>query len=175
MPSLTSALLAELPVIAVELMVRPEPPPVELMVWFGHDPVIVTLVPATSPGVVVPVPPCATLSGVVRPVRDVMLLLAPFVAPFVMPYPASVVGVEPICDHTKPVRPDPLPVVPSGISAQSTAAVALVLFQQTAWPTVVDPDPTMLPVLPAPDGTAYCLWPLRYWLALPLPGTPGTG
>lgn len=36
------------------------PPPVELIVWFGQDPVIVTLVPATKVGVVVPVPPLVT-------------------------------------------------------------------------------------------------------------------
>ena len=32
----------------------------ELIVWFGQVPVMVTLVPATSAGVVVPVPPLAT-------------------------------------------------------------------------------------------------------------------
>jgi hypothetical protein len=36
------------------------PPPEELIVWFGHVPVIDTFVPATSDGVVVPVPPLAT-------------------------------------------------------------------------------------------------------------------
>ena len=32
-------------------------PPDELMVWFGHEPVIVMLVPCTNPGDAVPVPP----------------------------------------------------------------------------------------------------------------------
>ena len=44
------------------------PPPDELIVWFGHVPVIVTLVPATSAGVAVPVPPFATGSKPVTPV-----------------------------------------------------------------------------------------------------------
>ena len=34
--------------------------PVELTVWLGQVPVIVTLVPATRAGVAVPVPPFAT-------------------------------------------------------------------------------------------------------------------
>ena len=38
----------------------PLPPAVELTVWLGQVPVIVTLVPATRAGVVVPVPPFAT-------------------------------------------------------------------------------------------------------------------
>ena len=41
--------------------------------------------PATMAGLADPLPPCATDSGVVRPVNDVMLLFAPFVAPLVMP------------------------------------------------------------------------------------------
>jgi hypothetical protein len=36
------------------------PPPVELMVWFGKEPVMVTFVPATNDGIAVPVPPFAT-------------------------------------------------------------------------------------------------------------------
>ena len=36
------------------------PPPDELIVWFGHVPVIDTFVPATNAGVFVPVPPLAT-------------------------------------------------------------------------------------------------------------------
>lgn len=45
---------------AEPLGTQPEPPPpVELIVWLGHEPVMVTLVPATSPGVAVPVPPLA--------------------------------------------------------------------------------------------------------------------
>ena len=35
-------------------------PPLALTVWLGHVPVTVTFVPATMPGVVVPVPPWLT-------------------------------------------------------------------------------------------------------------------
>ena len=45
-------------VAATEVTV-PEPPPVALIVWFGHVPLTVTLVPATIAGVAVPVPPLA--------------------------------------------------------------------------------------------------------------------
>lgn len=43
-------------------------PPVAVLltVWFGQAPVIVTFEPATRPGAVVPVPPCATERGVTR-------------------------------------------------------------------------------------------------------------
>jgi hypothetical protein len=41
-----------------------------LMVWLGQDPVTVTLVPATNDGVVVPVPPDATGTGLVKPEID---------------------------------------------------------------------------------------------------------
>lgn len=47
---------------ATEVTVPPEL--LELMVWFGQVPVMVTLVPATRLGVVVPVPPLATGSAV---------------------------------------------------------------------------------------------------------------
>ena len=46
----------------------PPPPPDELIVWFGQVPVIVTLVPASSVGVEVPVPPLATGNKPVTPV-----------------------------------------------------------------------------------------------------------
>ena len=46
---------------ATEVTVPPPPPlAVELIVWFGQVPVMVTLVPATNEGVDVPVPPDAT-------------------------------------------------------------------------------------------------------------------
>lgn len=49
------------PVPPTEVTVPPPPPlAVELIVWFGQVPVIVTLVPATKAGVAVPVPPDAT-------------------------------------------------------------------------------------------------------------------
>ena len=38
-------------------VIPPPPPPVELMVWLGQVPVMVTFVPATRLGVDVPVPP----------------------------------------------------------------------------------------------------------------------
>ena len=41
-----------------------------LIVWFGHVPVMLTLVPATRAGVVVPVPPFATGSVPVTPVES---------------------------------------------------------------------------------------------------------
>jgi hypothetical protein len=47
-------------------LLTPPPLPVELIVWFGQVPVIVTLVPATRLGVVVPVPPFAIETGVER-------------------------------------------------------------------------------------------------------------
>lgn len=46
----------------------PEPLAVELIVWFGHEPVMVTFVPATNAGVAVPLPPLATGSNPVTPV-----------------------------------------------------------------------------------------------------------
>ena len=92
-PTTIAAVVLVLPVSALNAVA---PVLDAVTVWFGHVPVMVTLVPATSPGVAVPEPPCATLSGVVSPVNDVILPLAPFVAPFVIPYPASVVGVDPI-------------------------------------------------------------------------------
>jgi hypothetical protein len=50
---------------ATEVTVPPPPPEaVELIVWLGQVPEMVTLVPATSEGVVVPVPPLATGSAV---------------------------------------------------------------------------------------------------------------
>jgi hypothetical protein len=48
----------------------PEPPPVELIVWLGHVPEMVTFVPATKLGVVVPVPPFATGRVPVTPVES---------------------------------------------------------------------------------------------------------
>ena len=56
------------PDTATEVTVPDPPPPVELIVWFGQVPVIVTLVPATSAGAAVPVPPLATGSKPVTPV-----------------------------------------------------------------------------------------------------------
>ena len=56
------------------------PPPDELIVWFGQVPVMVTLVPATSAGVAVPVPPLATGNKPVTPVvngRPVALVRVP--------------------------------------------------------------------------------------------------
>ena len=47
---------------ALKVVTLPVPLAVELMVSFGQVPVIVTFVPATSPGVAVPVPPLATAS-----------------------------------------------------------------------------------------------------------------
>jgi hypothetical protein len=40
------------------------------MVWLGHVPVMVTLVPATNAGVAVPVPPLATGNKPVTPVDN---------------------------------------------------------------------------------------------------------
>ena len=54
-------------VAATEVTV-PEPPPVALIVWFGHVPLTVTLVPATIAGVAVPVPPLAIGNKPVTPV-----------------------------------------------------------------------------------------------------------
>ena len=45
---------------AVPVTLVTAPLKVELMVWLGHEPLIVTFVPATSAGVAVPVPPLAT-------------------------------------------------------------------------------------------------------------------
>lgn len=56
------------------------PPPDELIVWFGQVPVMVTLVPATSAGEAVPVPPLATGNKPVTPVvrgRPVALVKVP--------------------------------------------------------------------------------------------------
>ena len=47
-------------VAATEVTVPLPPLLVELIVWLGQVPVIVTLVPATRAGVAVPVPPFAT-------------------------------------------------------------------------------------------------------------------
>jgi hypothetical protein len=47
-------------VIATDVTVPPPPPPEELTVWLGHVPEMVTFVPATKEGVVVPEPPLAT-------------------------------------------------------------------------------------------------------------------
>lgn len=58
----------------------PPPPPDELIVWLGHDPVMVTLVPATRLGVAVPVPPLATGKRPVTPVvsgKPVVLVKVP--------------------------------------------------------------------------------------------------
>lgn len=49
--------LIEPPVVVFGVQVLPPPPPVELMVWLGQVPVMVTFVPATRLGVDVPVPP----------------------------------------------------------------------------------------------------------------------
>ena len=46
----------------------PPPPPAAAIVWFGQDPVIVTLAPCTRPGVAVPVPPLATGKSPATPV-----------------------------------------------------------------------------------------------------------
>ena len=57
------------PVPVATLVTVPEPlPPVAAIVWLGHVPVMVTLVPATRAGVAVPVPPLATGSKPVTPV-----------------------------------------------------------------------------------------------------------
>ena len=53
------------------------PAAVLVIVWLGQVPVTEMLVPATIDGVAVPDPPCATLNGVVKPVKDVMSPLAP--------------------------------------------------------------------------------------------------
>jgi hypothetical protein len=58
----------------------PPPPPDELIVWLGHVPVIDTLVPATSEGVAVPLPPFATGNKPVTPVvngKPVKLVAVP--------------------------------------------------------------------------------------------------
>jgi len=58
----------------------PPPPPVEAMVWLGHVPVMVTLEPATSEGVAVPLPPLATGKMPVTPVvkgKPVRLVAVP--------------------------------------------------------------------------------------------------
>lgn len=44
-------------VAATDVTVPDPPPPLALMVWFGHVPVMVTFVPATNDGLEVPVPP----------------------------------------------------------------------------------------------------------------------
>lgn len=55
-------------VVVSLLTVTLPPPPVELIVWLGHDPVMVTFVPATKAGVAVPVPPLAIGKRPVTPV-----------------------------------------------------------------------------------------------------------
>lgn len=50
-------MLIEPPVVVFGVQELPPPPPVELMVWLGQAPLMVTFVPATRLGVVVPVPP----------------------------------------------------------------------------------------------------------------------
>jgi hypothetical protein len=70
------------------------PPAVEDTVWLGNDPVTVTLVPATSDGVVVPVPPFMTGRG------DVIVMLG--VAP-----PDDASGEEAVTPATVP---PPLPL-----------------------------------------------------------------
>jgi hypothetical protein len=72
----------------------PPPPPVALIVWFGQVPVIVTLVPATSAGVAVPVPPLATAKVPPRViVPDVVIGPPEVVSPVVPPDTATEVTV----------------------------------------------------------------------------------
>lgn len=92
---------------ATEVTVPPPPPEaVELIVWLGQVPEMVTLVPATSEGVVVPVPPLATgnvpETWVARPtplrvpprVKLPEVVTVPVnVMPFTVPVPATLVTV----------------------------------------------------------------------------------
>ena len=69
MPVVLSKRATALSVLDAGPVTSPLPPPPEaLMVWLGHVPEMVTLVPATSAGVAVPVPPFATGSRPVTPV-----------------------------------------------------------------------------------------------------------
>ena len=77
---------AIVPVVVIGPPVKPVPVatlvtvPVALTVWLGHVPVMVTLEPATSAGVAVPVPPLATGSKPVTPVvkgKPVRLVAVP--------------------------------------------------------------------------------------------------
>src|SRR5262245_45259179 len=63
--------------------------PADAIVWFGHVPVMVTLLPATRDGVAVPVPPLATDTGVVSDT-----VTAP-VPPPVNPVPAVTLDTPP--------------------------------------------------------------------------------
>ena len=69
----------------------PVPPP-ELIVWFGHVPVMVTFVPATSAGVVVPVPPLATANVPAKVTAPVLAV-------------AGVKPVEPALNEDTPLLP----------------------------------------------------------------------
>ena len=84
-----------------------DPEAVALIVWLGHDPEMVMFVPATSDGVAVPDPPCATLNGVVRPVNDVMFEFVPDVATPVTPLndPPVILTLLAFCSAIVP-RPD---------------------------------------------------------------------
>lgn len=105
----------------------PVPPAVALTVWFGHEPVMVTLVPATSAGVAVPVPPLATGS---KPVTLVVRL-------------ANVVEVVPV----PPLAIGKVPVTPV-VNGKPVAfvSVAEVGVPSTGVTSVGDVDNTTSPV-----------------------------
>ena len=71
------------------------PPPDELIVWFGQVPEIVTFVPATNAGVVVPVPPLATANVPAKVTTPVL----------------AVAGVKPVVPALNEVTPPPPPPV----------------------------------------------------------------
>jgi hypothetical protein len=79
--------------VAVTLVTVP-PGLDELIVWLGHVPVIVTLVPATKAGADVPLPPLATFR----------------MPPKVMDPDVDVLGVNPVDPALKNVTPPAVPL-----------------------------------------------------------------
>ena len=138
--------------VAVTLVTPPEA--VELTVWLGHVPVMLTLVPATKLGVEVPVPPLATAK----------------VPPSVTAPVVAVAGVSPVVPALKVVTPpgDPFEanvmrpwastvrlvlVYTPGVTAVLASAIVpvevigppvspvLVFIRVTAFPEVMVPHP----------------------------------
>ena len=87
------------PTVVVPTVTLVAAPPVELIVWLGQVPEMVTLLPATRLGEDVPVPPFATDTGV-----DRFTVTVPDVPPPKSPVPAVTPVIEPLlpdasCDH----------------------------------------------------------------------------
>lgn len=134
----------------------PEPPPVALIVWFGHEPLTVTLVPATMAGVAVPVPPLATGSwpvnvmfGVVPPLEAMLPLPVTEVTP---PPP------EPLAAAV--IRPWASTVMLANVYAPAVTAVfanAMVPVVVTGPPVKPVPVATLVTV-PEPPAVALTVW-----------------